>query len=522
MCRRFLVFVLVLGLAGNASAGLVGYWALDGDATDLSDFGNHGNINGNVAPATDRFGNPSGAMSFAGGSGDNIDVGNQPEFNLTGAMTITAWVYLDSTSPVHEGRNGRIVGKMNGGGNRSWSTGIEKNVAGVPLPATIQVSSNGDDVIGIHEPTLPIDQWVHFAGVYTPGTSLEIYLNGVRAGIRTNDIPASQFSDNGRAPLIGNRPACGDCGWYGFLDEVRIYNEALTEAQVKAIMPLRAMAAPREAHSPQPGHRAVDVPVDDATLSWKTGVDLEGDPNNPNPAITGHYLWLSPPYDPADPPSDTEWWADPQIQSFFIGADTNPADGQVDEIAGYKPVLQRDAFYYWAVDESLGASGPSDYDNLILGNTWSFESITSGPVVDAGSNIVTWLKEGTTTVDLNGTVTDDTMDVTATTWSVVSSPPDSTVDIADTSATVTTVTLTETGQYVLQLHAVDAKLNEDSDQMEINVYADSCEAAQNNPNGYTAPSYDFTDDCHVDFTDFAMFSLGWLEDASLTEDALYD
>jgi len=157
-----------------------------------------------------------------------------------------------------------------------------------------------------------------------------------------------------------------------------------------------------------------------------------------------------------------------------------------------------------------------------LGNTWSFESITSGPVVDAGSNIVTWLKEGTTTVDLNGTVTDDTMDVTATTWSVVSSPPDSTVDIADTSATVTTVTLTETGQYVLQLHAVDAKLNEDSDQMEINVYADSCEAAQNNPNGYTAPSYDFTDDCHVDFTDFAMFSLGWLEDASLTEDALYD
>ena len=237
MCKRLFVFILVLGLAGHASAVLVGYWALDGDGTDSSDYGNHGTINGNVAPAADRFGNPTGAMSFGGGSGDNINVGDAPEFQMTGAMTIAAWVYLDSTSPVHGGRNGRIVGKMGAGGRRAWSTGIEKNVSGVPFPGTVQVASNGNTVVGLSDDSqLPLDQWVHYAGVYTPGTSLEVYLNGDLSSIRTDGIPATQYSTNGQSVLIGNRPEAGDCGWYGSLDEVRIYNEALTEAQIEAVM----------------------------------------------------------------------------------------------------------------------------------------------------------------------------------------------------------------------------------------------------------------------------------------------
>ena len=203
----------VLIMAQSVSADLVGHWQLDGDGTDSSDYGNHGTINGDVAPAVDRFGNPSGAMSFAGGGGDNINVGDAPELNMTGAMTITAWVYLDSTSPVHGGRNGRILGKMGAGGRRAWSTGFEKNVSGVPLPGTIQVSSNGSDVIGLHDnSSLPLDAWVHYAGVYTPGTSLEVYLNGELSSILTSGIPASQYSTNGQSVLIGNRPEAGDCG----------------------------------------------------------------------------------------------------------------------------------------------------------------------------------------------------------------------------------------------------------------------------------------------------------------------
>lgn len=275
------------------------------------------------------------------------------------------------------------------------------------------------------------------------------------------------------------------------------------------------------ATDPGPLNGATDVPLD-AVLSWKTGVDPT-DANMPNPAITGHYLWLSPPYDPDNPPSRTAWWTDPLVQTILIDADTDPADGQVDETASYKPAdLKRDGFYYWAVDESLNASGPDDIDNLLLGKTWSFQTVTSAPVVDAGSSIVTWLKDGSTTVSLDGTVTDETGDVTATTWSVVAGPNDATVSIADASATATTATLTVMGQYTLQLYAVDAKLNEDADQMQIDVYGDSCEAAKNNPNGYVAPLYDLNDDCRVDFSDYAAFATIWLQDESLTEDILYE
>ena len=77
-----------------------------------------------------------------------------------------------------------------------------------------------------------MDQWVHFAGVYTPGTSLEVYLNGDLNATVMSGIPENQFSNNGRSVLIGNRPDCGNCGWYGSLDEVRIYDEALSQAEI--------------------------------------------------------------------------------------------------------------------------------------------------------------------------------------------------------------------------------------------------------------------------------------------------
>jgi outer membrane protein assembly factor BamB len=179
------------------------------------------------------------------------------------------------------------------------------------------------------------------------------------------------------------------------------------------------------------------------------------------------------------------------------------------------------------------------YARNATGKLVCVELETTGPKVDAGSSIITWLEAGTTTVDLSGAVADDTGDVTTILWSVISSPPGSTVDIANDSAATTTATFSETGLYVLELYAIDATAQEGSDRMEVRVYADSCEAAKNNPiSAYIPPLYDFDNDCIETFNDFAvfatewleietfndfaMFAAEWLEDESLTSDVLYD
>jgi outer membrane protein assembly factor BamB len=179
------------------------------------------------------------------------------------------------------------------------------------------------------------------------------------------------------------------------------------------------------------------------------------------------------------------------------------------------------------------------YARNARGTLVGVELQTTGPRVDAGSSIVTWLEAGTTTVDLSGVVADDTGDVTTILWSVISSPPGSAVDIANDSAAITTAAFAETGLYVLELYAIDATAQEGSDRMQVSVYADSCEAARNNPiSDYVAPLYDFDNDCIETFNDFAIFAVErleiedfndlavfaaeWLEDESLTTDVIYD
>ncbi len=282
---------------------------------------------------------------------------------------------------------------------------------------------------------------------------------------------------------------------------------------------------PQQAHAPKPEDNEIGVSVVNTILSWKAGLDPDN-PDLPNPNIVEHYLWISVPFDAANPVIPTNPWDAPGTQQFTIAADTDPADGNVDpNVSKVISGLQKDKLYLWVVDEGLvGSSGPLEPDpaKIIWGDIWRFETETTGPAVDAGESTVTWLKEdGTTTVDLNGIVTDDTGDVSVIQWSVLS-PAEATVGIANPAVAATTATLTETGTYMLQLYARDATMQEDSDIIEINVYNDSCEAAKNSPDGYTAPEFDFNDDCKVDFLDLALFVAGWLDDASLISDFRYD
>ena len=336
----FLAFAILLAGAASTSADLVGYWPLDGDALDASGNGLDGTISGTVVPIADRTGFPDSAMQFGGGASDYVDVGDPPQLQLTGAMTLAAWVSLDSSNT----NNARIFAKAGGSGARSWSLNIEASSGGVANPATFQVSASGASNISISDPEpLPTDEWVHLAGIYRPGEATEIYVNGEFKARNTTDIPTSQFSNNGRTILIGNRNDCSNCGWLGSIDEVRIYDQALTEGEILTIM----AGEPRSsAFHPNPPDGAIQEDFW-VTLSWLPGY-----------FAASHDVYLGDNFDDVN-----EGTAD-----TFRGNQTD--EFTIVGIAGfpYPDGLVPGTTYYWRIDEVNEAEPNSPW----IGDVWSF------------------------------------------------------------------------------------------------------------------------------------------------------
>jgi hypothetical protein len=134
--------------------------------------------------------------------------------------------------------------------------------------------------------------------------------------------------------------------------------------------------------------------------------------------------------------------------------------------------------------------------------------------VEAGADIATWLQAGSRTGNLDATVIDE--EATSVQWSVVSEPNEGTAVIEDGNSKDTSVTLSAVGEYVLELLASDGEYS-GSDTVTINVYNDSCQAAQSLPE-YVPLLGDLNGDCRVDDDDLALLEENWLKDNSLTED----
>ncbi|MHC4487537.1 MAG: PKD domain-containing protein [Planctomycetota bacterium] len=134
--------------------------------------------------------------------------------------------------------------------------------------------------------------------------------------------------------------------------------------------------------------------------------------------------------------------------------------------------------------------------------------------MEAGADVVTWLEAGTRVGNLDATVTDD--DAYTVQWTVVSEPSAGAAVIDTATAEDTGVTLTAVGEYVLQLEASDGEYT-GSDTVTINVYNDSCEAAQSLPD-YEPLVGDINGDCKVDDVDMALLQENLGKDNSLTDD----
>jgi hypothetical protein len=206
-------------LFGNAElGGLLGWWKLDEKdgavAADSSGNGNDGALVGNPQwrPQAGKIG---GAIEFSG-KGDYVKIANESAFDITSQITVAAWVNITSVPQEWTG----IVTK----GDSAWrlSTSFANNVFHFGVSGEDYL--NGNTVVGS-------GQWHHVACVYD-GSKMNIYVDGKldasRQGsgpIATNDFPVC---------IGGNIQLTGRC-WDGLIDDVRVYNYALSENEITAL-----------------------------------------------------------------------------------------------------------------------------------------------------------------------------------------------------------------------------------------------------------------------------------------------
>ncbi len=156
-------------------------------------------------------------MSFDG-TDDYVDCGNDSSLDITDAITIEAWARLSSSA---DSVNKDIVHKLSQGGYRFIGT------AGVMQFFIYNGSTWRHYSSAIYSDTR--GNWHLFIVVYN-GVSGSFYLDGNNGG----SISGENITHGLDIPLrVGYKNGLGG-GWYdGFIDEVRIYNRALSEEEIK-------------------------------------------------------------------------------------------------------------------------------------------------------------------------------------------------------------------------------------------------------------------------------------------------
>ncbi|MCX6724165.1 MAG: LamG domain-containing protein [Candidatus Staskawiczbacteria bacterium] len=218
---------------GNLEKGLVGHWALDNitKARDLSPYGNNGTGAGGITigGATDQHGQANKATTFTAASSQYVDVGAGSKFNFerTNPFSIGFWAKT-STAAIQ-----RPVSKFDTSGNYFRGYGIQ-------LASTITqfqiVNTWSTNVLDVYtSDSITNGNW-HYVAVTYDGSSTaagaKIYIDGTSRSLATAHDTLSATIQNSISLQMGGSSPTNRQYFNGSLSDVRIYNRALSSAEV--------------------------------------------------------------------------------------------------------------------------------------------------------------------------------------------------------------------------------------------------------------------------------------------------
>ncbi|MCP4263433.1 MAG: LamG domain-containing protein [Planctomycetes bacterium] len=307
-----------------AETSLVGWWKFDeGSGTTAIDSSGNG-FDIPLHNTTWEDGIFGGALRFHG-----LGYGYVENFNYSdNAITVCAWVQHDAFR----------IGK------------IERYVTVAPEVAVIRKEANGSLHFYIKtdgnlrhlwvSDVLMEGLWHHVAGTWD-GVTQRLYIDGVEIA---SQVPGGVLGNTSNVDMCSE----GDESFNGMLDDVRIYNRALTQNEIQVITQGEEF---QYASNPYPADG--DVLADtNVTLSWEPGFG----------AIL-HYFYFGDDYDLVSNATDGMPW----------GAST------------YSPgTLDLEKTYYWRVDE-VQVDG-----TIHTGDVWSFSILPEISITDP--SLVGWWK----------------------------------------------------------------------------------------------------------------------------------
>jgi len=242
--------ILCLGPVWSASGDLVGWWTFDETsgnvAADSSGYGNNGTVVGNPQWVAGKIG---GAFQFDGNT--YINCGRSASLNIRDQITIAFWFKVQSFTVTWEAFLAKSDAAYRASRGDGTGNGTHMGISG----------SNY-----FNAPTIITDnQWHHYCATYD-GTTAIIYIDGREDARQTY---GGQIGDSASFDLyIGENSGATGRRLRGLMDDVQIYNNALTPAEILKIM--EGLADKSIAKDPVPEDGAVDVPQD-AVLSWTPG-----------------------------------------------------------------------------------------------------------------------------------------------------------------------------------------------------------------------------------------------------------
>jgi len=213
--------------------GLVGYWNLDSTAgstvSDVSGNGNTGIVNGG---GTWTNGKINGAFKSDGNT-SYILVPDSPSTNVTGAqISVSFWVYLNSTT----GRNTNIIQKYsNNGGyvvSLSSSSYLEFYIY------------NGTNYVIAGTSEISAGRWMHVVGMYDSTSGIKLYIDGVLKNSHTANGTINSSAGGNLYMARKGWNGVNDNYLDGSIDDVRIYNRALSVAEITDIYNYIGVAIP--------------------------------------------------------------------------------------------------------------------------------------------------------------------------------------------------------------------------------------------------------------------------------------